>query len=414
MKKYNTYILEKVSANQETFLNIIIKYLNKEIDFNLYPYYDTFKVRKLSNSLTLNGKLYLTDISKAVRFNFNNRNIYSIDLWLDFKFNKDDLYYNKPTYTMKVDDSILQYLDDVINFINGDIEMNEKKEEEVEFEVEHTKDIHISSDENVALDKLIISKAILNEDYDIFEAMKMFVRQVASGISNSLVITGSSGLGKTYDVKEALTSMRANYKFYSGDISDAALYETLFLHREKLIVFDDIDSVFEGKAVNILKAILDTFKVRTVTRALKTHFNSDGMSDYEIEQKYEETGKLPRQFDFTGQVIFITNLDSKKIDSALISRSLHVDIQLNRDEVLERMRNIMKTLYPKIPMEHKEEALMFLDYIVMNYKTKFPLNIRTLIHAINTRISNDFDIEHQGEKVPAWQMLVKKYLVEKE
>jgi hypothetical protein len=94
-----------------------------------------------------------------------------------------------------------------------------------------------------------------------------------------------------------------------------------------------------------------------------------------------------------------------------LSRSLHVDVQLTKEEVVQRMRDIMRRISPEVEMSKKQEALDYLIYITDNYPTKFDLNIRTLIHSINLRLGNEETMTISGVKEPVWKLLIKKYLV---
>lgn len=218
----------------------------------------------------------------------------------------------------------------------------------------------------------------------------------------------------TSEVTEILDDTRLEYEFFKGDITKSGLYETLFVNNGKLLVFDDCDAVFQDTdSVNLLKSALDTKKNREISRILKTHYDSKGLTYKEMIDKYNKDKKLPKQFVYNGRCIFITNIDGDKMDKALVSRSLHVDVKLTRDEIIERLKRITEKIYPRIPNSTKEETIEFVDFMTKGYKSKFPLSIRTIIHALNIRVSNDFMIDIDGEKVPAWQMLVKQFLIEK-
>ena len=221
----------------------------------------------------------------------------------------------------------------------------------------------------------------------------------------------------TQTVKDTLSSlgMERDKHYYAatGTATTAGLYEILFKNRHRLIVFDDCDAVFKDpESVNILKGALDTYEVREISKLSKGNtFDSTGMDDSEIQQEYESTNKLPNKFEFIGQIIFISNLPEDRFDSALLSRSLHVDVHLNKKELFERMKEIMKKLCPDVTMDKKEEALEYLTFITNNYPTKFDMNIRTLIHSINLRANNEETINIGGREELIWKLLIKKYLI---
>ena len=221
----------------------------------------------------------------------------------------------------------------------------------------------------------------------------------------------------TQVVKDTLESLGmrkdVHYYFASGTVTAAGLYEVLFLNRRMLTVFDDCDAVFKDPdSVNMLKAALDTYDTREISKLTKGNtFNSVGMDDNEIQEEYETSGKLPNKFEFVGQIIFISNLEESKFDTAILSRSLHVDVHLSRKELFERMAEIMKKLSPDVDMPKKMEALEYLTHITENYPTKFDLNIRTLIHSINLRANNEEMITIGGKEEFVWKLLVKKYLI---
>jgi hypothetical protein len=221
----------------------------------------------------------------------------------------------------------------------------------------------------------------------------------------------------TQTVKDTLSSlgMEKDKHYYAatGTATTAGLYEILFKNRHRLIVFDDCDAVFKDpESVNILKGALDTYEVREISKLSKGNtFDSTGMDDSEIQEEYESSNKLPNKFEFIGQIIFISNLPEDRFDSALLSRSLHVDVHLNKKELFERMKEIMKKLCPDVTMDKKEEALEYLTFITNNYPTKFDMNIRTLIHSINLRANNEEVIKIGDREELIWKLLIKKYLI---
>jgi hypothetical protein len=196
-----------------------------------------------------------------------------------------------------------------------------------------------------------------------FEFLSDLTSMVVLGATPSLLVTGEGGLGKTHTVNQTIKSLDipdTNWIVFKGYSTARGLYNTLFDHNGKLIIFDDCDSVLEDKvAQNILKSALDSYETRQISWMAKM-------------SKSEE---YPNQFNFTGRIIFISNKDKSKIDGALLSRSLTVDLSMTPQEKIDRMSFILGTILPEFDLQVKSDALSFLD----ENKDKTNLNIRTLI-----------------------------------
>lgn len=186
---------------------------------------------------------------------------------------------------------------------------------------------------------------------------------VVMGSTPSLIVTGEGGLGKTHTVTETIKELNLDdndWVTFKGYSTARGLYNTLFDHNGKLIVFDDCDSVLEDKvALNILKSALDSYETRQITWMAKM----------------TKSDEYPNQFNFTGRVIFISNKDRSKIDGAILSRSLTVDLSMTPQEKIERMSFILPRILPTVPLDVKVDALNFLD----QNKDSAQLNLRTLI-----------------------------------
>jgi hypothetical protein len=405
MKKYLKFVLEQITENQNKYLLKIINYIKKNSDVDLFEYDEIFIVDKIGVNKNLSGILYLIPENKAVRFNFDESQLFSIDIWDFFEFNIETII-NKPSYTYETGGSIVGIMDNIVSFIEGDFDINESET------IMDEPKISTAPNEKVKLSS--IDKAVLDGNIDVFESVKLYTAQVAFKVSNSLVISGAPGLGKTYDVEKTLKDMRIEFIPVSGDITTSGLYEILFKNRKKLILFDDMDSVYKSEeSVNLLKAVLDTKPKRKVSRILTTYFDSFDMTDEEIEKTYNDTGKLPKQFEFTGRIIFITNKSGDKLDTAFISRSLFVDVNPDFDDVLARIKKIMPNIRPNISIEKKNEIINFMVLLTKTYDIRFAINLRSFIHCLNMAVSNDFDMDINGENVPVYKMLIKQFLVKK-
>lgn len=437
---YTKFFEAFLSKDKESAIEKIVDYITKNTNIDLHPYDEIFHIKKGDDFME--GILFISVISnKGVRINWSKSNIrntiHSIDLWEDFEFEKD------PDYTLEIGEiPVIKSLNQILEFFKNpekyiksenvlqlkeEFEGDRLKELEDKLKRARTEERRQKIREDIerckasrALDEkreLESDKINVDLDFDVFKSIELYTTQVARKKSNSLIISGMSGIGKTQVVKETLKNLgltpETDYYFATGTVTTAGLYELLFKNRISLTVFDDCDAVFKDpESVNMLKGALDTYEVREITKLSKGNtFETRGMSDEEIEERWRETGKLPNKFEFRGQIIFISNLGEDKFDDAILSRSLHVDVHLNKEEVISRMREIMKKINPNVDNKEKEEALEYLIFITENYPVKFDLNIRTLIHSINLRSGNDDEIEVGGKSEKVWKLLIKKYLV---
>jgi len=207
---------------------------------------------------------------------------------------------------------------------------------------------------------------------DRFEVLGEMTEACANGIIKSLIVEGSAGAGKSFNVERTLE----NFSFHSkiageeesfdiirGNISPIGLYKKLYEMRDegKTVVFDDCDAVFFDQiSLAILKAALDT----TPRRVISWNTNSFDLKENDI----------PTKFEFQGAIIFITNMDLENTKSkqlkphfeAIMSRShyLNLTIKSRRDKFL-RIKSLVKDgdFLDKynFNQEVKNEVLQFIE-----------------------------------------------------
>ena len=244
-----------------------------------------------------------------------------------------------------------------------------------------------------ALEQAAKKDAEMDNRFDIntrFEFVEKLVNMVASGVQASAVITGEGGLGKTYTVRKTLekAGLQDMTAFMEeaedGDVVDNAyitikgfstakgLYRTLYENNGKIVMFDDCDSILKDPvALNILKGALDSYDKRYIS------WNSE----------MKESDDLPRSFEFTGQIIFISNMDQDSIDQAVRSRSMMIDLSMSEDQKIDRMEHIALNdeFLPEYDAEIKTDALNLLREIKDDVKE---ISLRTLIAVSKIRASN--------------------------
>ena len=83
------------------------------------------------------------------------------------------------------------------------------------------------------------------------------------------------------------------------------------------------------------------------------------------------------------------------------------------DKVIARINSIMPFIRPNVPIEKKHQVVEFMVMLANKYEVRFPVNLRTFVHCLNIRISNELKINVGGEQMEAWVMLIKQYFVKK-
>lgn len=220
-----------------------------------------------------------------------------------------------------------------------------------------------------------------------FQILTSLTSDIARGNIKGLVVSGASGVGKSFEVEAALNrdslidklsfnadaadqdsrrmtrdkNFKARYNIVKGYSTAPALYMTLYEYSEarETLVFDDCDSVLgDETSLNILKAALDTSGKRIISWRSQSRNSTDA----------------PNSFEFKGSVIFITNINFERIVEkgtarlaphleAIMSRCLYLDLTIDTmreklvriDQVARDLRMLEKEF--KLEPEQVEEVL---------------------------------------------------------
>ena len=237
-----------------------------------------------------------------------------------------------------------------------------------------------------------------------FSFVEQMVSMIVQKTLPSAVITGEGGLGKSYTVLKSLETAgftnitdlanfavgskinkSKSYTVVKGYSTAKGLYRTLFENNGMVIVFDDCDSILKDDvAKNLLKGALDSYSKRYIS------WNADMRDD-----------DLPRSFEFTGSIVFVSNMALDKIDQAIRTRSLVVDLSMTEGQKLERMEVIAKSdeFLPEVNAIAKGLAL---DFLKSNLGKIPNMSLRSLIAV--TKIANTGN--------PQWKDLAKYVLTQ--
>ena len=204
----------------------------------------------------------------------------------------------------------------------------------------------------------------LEETYSVKERIdfsEMLCDSVVEGMVDSMIICGSPGMGKSRLVIDRMEHHElgaCDTITHKGYITPKGLYEMLYHNSDKLIVFDDCDSIFANDtSANVLKAALDTYETRIVS------WGSSSESS------------VPNEFEFRGRMICITNHRLQDVPAAFTSRSVYVDLTMNAEEKIERIHQIGDKLCPWLKSNEVKECIDLLDEHKNRIKN---LNLRTM------------------------------------
>ena len=220
--------------------------------------------------------------------------------------------------------------------------------------------------------------------FDVLNKLTLGARR---GDIRGAFVTGAPGIGKTYGVEKTLAeagmieqfeNSPQHYEVVSGAMTSLGLYMKLFEFCEagKVLVIDDCDDVFnDDTSLNLLKAALDTSAKR------KLYWN--------VASHVLDKADVPNDFEFEGSIIFISNINFRKVRSnrlrshlsALMSRSHFLDLTIHsfREKML-RIKDLIENsdMLEKFKLGKRAKADM-LEFFYANAEHFNTLDLRTVI-----------------------------------
>lgn len=195
--------------------------------------------------------------------------------------------------------------------------------------------------------------------------------------------------GKTQNVEDELAAAGKTdgngYIKVTGSASTAGIYRLMFQNRKNIMLFDDSDGALADQdSRNLFKAASDTKKVRKISwqKGGGSYIDAD---DYDWDSE-EEQDKLPRSFEFTGKIIFISNMSLQKLDpdGALRTRGFVLNIDPTDEELVAFMYKICN----KIPLEvdyrlSEDQRKGVVDLIAKKKLAPKSVNLRMLVRGLN-------------------------------
>ena len=218
---------------------------------------------------------------------------------------------------------------------------------------------------------------------ETYSNMTILVDSIAEGITNSLIISGAAGVGKSYGVRRSLESnSNIEYTYIRGYVKPTGIFKLLWENRmpNQILVFDDADECFfDVVGLNLLKSALEISKTRRICWMSEKEFFSN-----------ETEEQIPNYFDYQGQIIFLTNIDfhdlivkGSKLSphlAAIESRSIYLDLKIRSNkEKLIRIKQVVSEssiLEDRGIYEDDEKELM--TYLFNNIDRLREVSLRTV------------------------------------
>lgn len=218
-------------------------------------------------------------------------------------------------------------------------------------------------------------KTILNnmEKLNKHNIISKFCDGLNKGLANSLLIVGSTGIGKTETTLIALKNLGLkkdkHFKYLNTYSSPLEFYHILDkindLEEPRILILDDGEEFINDKRIlSILRASLWD----GIDNKRMVYWNSP---------KAEKTS-----FEFTGKIIFLLNKLNLKnsLIQALVSRGLYYHIELNNREIISLLKEKIKEPYKDLSFNQRKKIVDYLEEIGRNSDR---LNLRTLVQAYN-------------------------------
>jgi len=259
------------------------------------------------------------------------------------------------------------------NMSNMEEQVEEYKAEQERLENERRRAAELEVEEYNS--KIVFDDQVEVEEY--YENINHGIMKMTQGYSNLLFVKGRAGLGKSRNIRKALTQHKADYIELTGEVTEAYLYRLIFENNGKIIWLRDVVKLISNTStINLLKAAAESEENRVLTK-----------SSYSKEQK-----NLPDRFVCKCKFIFdynniIGSATQMQSDfEALVSRGDYIELSFCDKEITHMMKLIAKNGNEKTVTE----------YLIKNYEETglVRLNLRTQWRAFKTyefAIKNDLN-----------------------
>jgi len=220
---------------------------------------------------------------------------------------------------------------------------------------------------------------LFNRINDTFSSLSLLAEAAANLKIRSLIVSGSPGVGKTFEVLKAVKNRaKKDNTFYhhtvKGVISEVVLFMELYHARNGVLILDDTDNAFtDDKCLQMLKAATESSKERLVSyNKLSLNLEAEG---------------IPNEFNFQGCVIILTNTNLEEARKnrqmhydAIVSRAHYINAILSTNrEKLVRIRHVIKTSSLLKNYINEKDHSRVIDFVNKHQDDFRELSIRTVV-----------------------------------
>ena len=219
-----------------------------------------------------------------------------------------------------------------------------------------------------------------------YREVKNFLKMFSEKRTELVILESPQGLGKTFMIEEAMNGI--DYLLLTSHITPLENYKSLYAHRHKSVVYEDIDNLLKSPiSVSLFKQVTETKPIKTV----QYHSSSSRLDG------------VPSSFETTSNVLISCNKFSAKNENllALVSRGFWIRFTPTQREVLKKMQEILPSIQIELELPQKKEVL---NLIGESARFSQELNLRHLVRGLQLK---KFALEQEGFD---WQDNLEKLL----
>lgn len=265
--------------------------------------------------------------------------------------------------TLNVDENKAQLKEKMKGFLKADLK---EQVEQAKADQERLQDEAIKKAEaEVQLYNSRVKYEVSAELKKIYAPVYRVISKIAAGKCRLAMIEGSTGIGKTYNILNALAEYKMDY-VTTGENTEAYLYRTLYENNGKVIYMKEATKLMQKQSsLNLLKAATESEHERILTKCSYSKDQAD----------------LPDRFVFRGSIIFdynaVPNINGLREDmEAFKGRGDHIRLAFCPEELKQILRAVAKT----------ETEKQVTEYVIDQYDKygMVKLNLRTQKKAFET------------------------------